>query len=1070
VTPRVAGVVCLAALLAAPALAQDRGGGAAPERTVGDVLRRPVAVPPAAPVNGDAEKARRLYRQFLAQDSADPAVRAEAIRRLADLSLESAEGERSAVLDSPAASASNREAIQLYTALLDADPGYARTDAVLYQLARAWEAEGEPERALGYLDRMVTAYPQSRLIDEAQFRRGEILFSGQRWSAAEAAYGAVARRDGSSPFKLQSTYKLGWSLFKQSRTEESVASFLDLLDGMLLERDDRARARPLEALSRADRELVDDALRAMALQFAALDGIATAGDLLARHGPTPYDWLIVERLGDLLLEKERYTDAADAYRSFPARSPVDVRAPVLQGRAIDAYRQGGFGSLVITAKQEYVERYRFSAPFWRDRTRESAPEVVAALRSHLIDVARNAHAVAQRSQRAEDYAAAAGWYREYLRSFPGDAEAPAIHYLLAESLFESRRFGEAADEYERTAYDYPGYADAQRAAYASVVAFGKQAATQDGAELAAWRDREMTAEARFAASFPQHPDAATVQLRLAQQRYELRQYREAADAANAMLTRWPDRPPAERRAAWNLIADAEFEQGRFAAAEAAYLATQRLVGPGDKLGQAVTDRLAAAVYRQGEAKRAAGDVDGAVGDLLRIARLAPSSAIDATARYDAAALLLQAKDWSRAIEVLASVRRDYPAHEMIAVVPRQLALAYAESGRQREAAEEYRALADDAAQPDELRREALAEAARLFAAAGATAETAATLRSYVRRYPQPVDPAVSARVRLADLAGAPGSAGERLPALRAIIDADRAAGEARTDFSRERAAQAAVELAGHERDAFAAVALQAPLRKSLQAKRKALEAAVRAYEAAAAYGVAEVVNAATCETGELYRRLAADLLASERPRELDAEALEQYQVLLEEQAFPFEEKAIDLHALNAARSRTGLFDAWIQRSFQALAELKPARYARTESGFSAELTGVAADAAERAGKGDWQEAVRLFTAAAAGIQPPAAATLEGLGLAQRHLGRFADAERAYREALSIEPDRPTALMNLGVLLDLYLERPTEALPVFERYQAQRTEPDPRVALWLKEIRTRAGAAVDAQAVAPEGGS
>ena len=53
-------------------------------------------------------------------------------------------------------------------------------------------------------------------------------------------------------------------------------------------------------------------------------------------------------------------------------------------------------------------------------------------------------------------------------------------------------------------------------------------------------------------------------------------------------------------------------------------------------------------------------------------------------------------------------------------------------------------------------------------------------------------------------------------------------------------------------------------------------------------------------------------------------------MLLEEQAFPFEEKAIELHILNAQRAAAGVYDEWVRRSFARLAELSPARYARTE--------------------------------------------------------------------------------------------------------------------------------------------
>jgi len=41
-------------------------------------------------------------------------------------------------------------------------------------------------------------------------------------------------------------------------------------------------------------------------------------------------------------------------------------------------------------------------------------------------------------------------------------------------------------------------------------------------------------------------------------------------------------------------------------------------------------------------------------------------------------------------------------------------------------------------------------------------------------------------------------------------------------------------------------------------------------------------------------------------------------VLLEEQAFPFEEKAIQLHQVNTARAKEGTYDEWVQKSFAAL--------------------------------------------------------------------------------------------------------------------------------------------------------
>ena len=63
----------------------------------------------------------------------------------------------------------------------------------MYQLSRAYELEAKPEKALEVLDKLVSQYPSSKWTTEAQFRRGEILFSASRYREAENAYSAVIK-------------------------------------------------------------------------------------------------------------------------------------------------------------------------------------------------------------------------------------------------------------------------------------------------------------------------------------------------------------------------------------------------------------------------------------------------------------------------------------------------------------------------------------------------------------------------------------------------------------------------------------------------------------------------------------------------------------------------------------------------------------------------------------------------------------------------------------------------------------------------------------------------------------
>src|SRR5688500_14567526 len=166
-------------------------------------------------------------------------------------------------------------------------------------------------------------YPTSKWTVESQFRRGEILFVDGRYKEAERAYAAVIAA-GPGGFYEQGLYKHGWSLFKQSRGEESVTSFLKVIDNVLLEGN---RLLDRDGLTRPQRELSDDAVRAVAITFYDLDGPQTLDAALKQRGDPPYAHLLYETLGDLYLQKERFQDAAQAYDAFAKRRPDSRYAP-----------------------------------------------------------------------------------------------------------------------------------------------------------------------------------------------------------------------------------------------------------------------------------------------------------------------------------------------------------------------------------------------------------------------------------------------------------------------------------------------------------------------------------------------------------------------------------------------------------------------------------------------------------------------------------------------------------------------------------------------------------------------
>jgi len=849
------------------------------------------------------------------------------MRRLGDLNLDAGEMER---MEKEVTSIDQQgaAAITLYTTLLKAYPDYARNDQVLYQLSRAYETTGQTDAALATLDRIVQSYPDSSQLDEVQFRRGEILFSAKRYAEAERAYAAVVARGQASAFYQQGLYKRGWSLFKESQTLESLPSFGGVLDLEL--GTTPGKAVRLEKLKRADRELVEDTLRVMSITFSYNDGVSSLERYVQQHGARPYNWLLYARLGDLYVDQQRYQDGANVYRAYVARDPYSDHAPDLDMAAINAYSKGGFSDLVLEGKHEFVERYNFDTPYWKTRSRESNPRVVQELKVNLKDVATHFHASAQKSGRVADYQEAARWYRNYLNSYPGDADSAQTNYLLAEALFEGHMYGDAATEYEHTAYGYPRNDKSATAAYAALVAYQKGEEGLTGADKAAWHKRATDSGVKFAQTFPEHPDSAGVLTRAAEEIFAGGDQARAISVSQSILARQPPVDAAKQRIAWTIIGQSYFDQGQYAKAEPAYLQARQLAAGDEKMRSDLTERLAASVYKQGEAKQKAGDAAGAVEDYLRVERVAPESKIRANAQYDAAAQLITLKQWDRAIVVLESFRRTFPQNPLQRDVTTKLAVAYTSANRPGAAAAEFERIAANPAEDKAVQREALMQSADLYSKAGNTPKAMGMLEKFVETNPTPMVDAEEARQRLAEYAQRSGDVARRDYWYHEIIRADEQAGPQRTDRTHYLAAKAQLALAQPARDSFREVRLTAPLKKSLIVKRNALETAVDGYKRAADYQVAEVTTAATYETAELYRTLAKDVMASERPKNLKGDELEAYNSLLEEQVFPFEEQAIKAHELNAARAKDGVYDEWVRKSFQSLAELKPARYGKTE--------------------------------------------------------------------------------------------------------------------------------------------
>jgi tetratricopeptide (TPR) repeat protein len=857
-----------------------------------------------------------------------------------------------------------QQAIAQYQSLLSAHPEHPENVDVLYQLAKAYEQQGQANKSFLSLNKLLKQYPQNPYLAEIHFRRGEILFNQGNYQQAISAYNKVLGLGEDNRYFATSAYMLGWSYFKTEQQSKALLAFTQLLDhnlpnniiqqSALRQIDSR---RQINRLSPGNKRRVNDTLRIMGLLFSyqdsALAGPAYAnGNSIQDHfqgtGPRHYEYLLYEQLAQHYLNKDRFRDSAETYQSFSKHQPLHNQAPLFAVKQVDAYILGNFPSLVLPAKQKFVANYGINGAFWQDWPLVLKEQVSPFLEQYLQELAQYEHSRAQGLLKAtfispaeprneldkpkvlamQAFELASLWYREFIETFPLHENTPDLTFNLAESLNEAGDYEAAIESYEHYAYVYPLQAKSAEAAYAAILAYRRlqQGLSKD---LSHWQDEQLYSQAQFISRFSADPRAVDVLHDSTGQLFSLKRYKRAIKNAQDLLA-WLPQPEPERILANRLvIAHSHFELKQFERAEQQYEGILSLLSEKDQRQGLMRERLAASIYQQGEGNAAKNYLALAISDFLRVLAKTPNTGIRVNAQYDAATYLLEIKDWQQATDLLEDFRQRFPNHSLNAGLADKLIYAYQQDERWLPAANELYALWR--AQPKtEQGRQALYVAAQYYQKTSQPQLALEATRLYAHRYPEPFDEATHARFNMSEFYLHSGQDRKRRFWLKKLIEADAAAGDNRSNRSRYLAAMSTMVFADDRFETFKALKLSLPLKRSLQAKKQALDLALTGYQQTLHYKIAEFNTAANFKIAEIYHQLARDLMASALPQNLNELELEQYQILLEEQSYPFEEKAIDLHESNARRSWQGSYDDWVKQSFAALSELMPGRYNKPE--------------------------------------------------------------------------------------------------------------------------------------------
>jgi tetratricopeptide (TPR) repeat protein len=873
-----------------------------------------------------------------------------------------------------------QSAVKQYQDLLVAQPAQNENMEVLYQLAKAYEQQGQIEQSYVTLHQLLSAFPSNPYLAEVYFRLGEIEFNRKHYVAATKAYQSVLAQGSQSAYYATSAYMLGWSYFKNNQNAQALVAFTQLLDnslpsdiiaqGMVTQVDSQAQ---IDALSVGEKRLVNDTLRIMSLLFSYQENQhENRADSIVQHfervGPRHYEFVLYDQLAQLYLNQGRFRDSAQVYQRFSLVNADHFQAPIFAVKEIDAYILGKFPSLVLPAKQLFVQRFGVKGQYWAQWGVLQQERVSPFLNQYLQELANYEHSRAQMlSAKSEEikqqktplasdtkkeivnftpaslkaeakvaYLLAADWYREFIDTFYVDALTSKMRFSLAEALFAAEQYAQAIDIFEAYAYDAQHYPQAAEAGYAAILAYRQiQLVGDESSPMSQeqWLDRQLLSQDNFVFHFANDSRAVDVLYLSMQQRFSLARFTAAIENAQQLLAWQPPISVDYNEASLLVIAHSQFSLEDYVAAESSYQNIALNLPDSDSHRADIQERLAASIYKQGELNIRQNYLPLAVNDFLRVLAVAPKTTIRITAQYDAANYLLEMQQWQQAIDLLEDFKQRFSENPLVEGIDDKLIYAYQQNENWQQAADKLMVLWRDSPESEEG-RQALYVAAQYYNKIGQTQAALEAYRSYAHSFPVPLAEATEARFILSEMYRESKEDDKRRFWLQKLIEADQQAAAdpaiGRSDRSRYLAAMSSLVFAQDKLASFKQIKLTLPLKKSLALKKDAQNAALQGFNKVLDYKVAEFVTAANFYIGDIYHQLAKDLMSSSKPKNLNTLELEQYELLLEEQAFPFEEQAINLHETNAQRAWQGNYDKWIQQSFVALAQLMPARYLKEE--------------------------------------------------------------------------------------------------------------------------------------------
>ncbi len=883
---------------------------------------------------------KRYIKLF--ETSQSPSVKIDALNRINNLRAKYELDSKRLTIDPLKQS---QVVLDSYDKIIDTGEFYQRMDELIYQTAKATQFVGNTEESIKRLKLLVGLYPRSLLLDESMFRMAEGYFGLGEYENAAAQYQKILTFSQTNYFHLKSKYKLAWSQFRLDRLNEAGKQAIDVLNAFPVLKN----ALNFEGVTPEKQDLVEDDLRLLSIISSKQEGTKTLEALQNQVGHKHYAYLLYDSLFRFYLVQDRFQDAARVANSYSEGYISDFNAYSMALNEIKSYKAGKFEIQEWKAKEHLVALFGLGTDYWKPLTPEQKQIVRPILIENLVELSHLYYVRMQTAFEQQNILArspkpsgleniqtlsasyhsyakqAAEYYLALVETRGDNSMNGGSLYLAAEALFKAGEFQRSIDIYERAAYEQPSHSDAINAGYAAILTYNNVEKSHQPKMDAVTKDlhkksRRESIE-RFAKYFPGAKQTPPLLNGLANELFAEKSYTLAEQVSMEVLTK----PLASADVLYGsglVNAHSNFELGQFKKAESGY---ERLLSFNKGKDKPVlSERLAASIYKQAELEP---NISVSAELYLKVVDTVPNASIAPQALYDASSQFLQVNKWRQAIAALSVFQQRFPKHNLYDDASDKLVFAYIENSEPISAAEKLVEISNTVADKEKSSN-SLYKAAEIYQENDFHNLAMPLLASFIDRYPNKFDLAIEAHNAHISYYEEQKNASSKMKWQEKLVSYEKSNSKKRTARSSSLAANAAFELTYSDLEKFESIHLSLPLKGSLAKKKKALKNIVSKLEGLSIYQDSVIMSAATYQIASVYRTLARDILVSERPGSLSELQLEQYDILLEEQAYPFEEQAMDIYMINIEKVAQGHYDKWIEQTFEVMAKMNPTEFKR----------------------------------------------------------------------------------------------------------------------------------------------